>query len=114
MTDLNSDIEEVIKNLIPVFDDLDRILEESDDIKDKKTILEGLGIINAKLHKNLEKLGIVKFNAKGEVFDPNVHDAIMVKKSKKSKNVIIEEFEKGYKYHEKIIKHSKVIVSEGK
>ena len=106
--------EEIVKSLIPVFDDLDRILEESENIKDEKAILEGLKIINAKLYKILEKLGIVKFSAKGDIFDPNVHNAMMVKKSKENKNVIIEEFEKGYRYHEKIIKHSKVIVSEGK
>ena len=106
--------EEIIKSLIPVFDDLDRILEESDNIKDEKTILEGLKIINTKLFKILEKLGIIKFSAKGNIFDPNVHDAMMVRKSKENKNVIIEEFEKGYRYYEKIIKHSKVIVSKGK
>ena len=39
---------------------------------------------------------------------------MMVQKSKKKKNIIIDEFEKGYKYNDKIIRHSKVIVSKGK
>ena len=48
------------------------------------------------------------------MFDSNLHDAMMAQDSKKKKNLIIEEFEKGYKYNDKIIRHSKVIVSKGK
>ena len=50
----------------------------------------------------------------GDIFDPHIHDAMMVQESKKKKNLIIEEFEKGYRYNDKIIRHSKVIVSKGK
>ena len=67
-----------------------------------------------KLVKVLSDHNIEKFNALGEVFDSNMHDAMMVQKSNKKKNLIIDEFEKGYKYHDKIIRHSKVIVSKGK
>ena len=83
-------------------------------VKDSKAILEGLQITINKLYKELEKQNIIKFDSEGEIFDPNLHDAMMVKKSKKKKNIIIEEFEKGYKYNEKVIRHSKVVVSQGK
>tara|TARA_B100000131_G_C17911813_1_gene530658 strand:- start:212 stop:709 length:498 start_codon:yes stop_codon:yes gene_type:complete len=104
---------DLVIDLIPVFDDFDRILRESDH-SSKNPLIEGLEIINNKLHKILSNLEITQFDSIGETFDPNFHDAIMTRKSKKKKNVIIEEFEKGYKYHDKVIKHSKVIVSEGK
>ena len=106
--------EKIIKDLISIFDDLDRILIESKNIKSKDDLVEALKITNNKLDKILSNYNISKFNSKGESFDPNLHDAMMTQKSKKKKNIIIEEFEKGYKYHDKIIKHSKVIVSEGK
>ena len=106
--------EKIIKDLISIFDDLDRILIESKNIKSKDDLVEALKITNNKLDKILSNYNISKFNSKGESFDPNLHDAMMAQKSKKKKNIIIEEFEKGYKYHDKIIKHSKVIVSEGK
>ncbi len=106
--------EELIKNLIPVFNDLDRILIESKKIKDVSKIVEGIELVNNKLYNTLNNLNIIKFDSLGESFDPEFHDAIMMRKSKDEKNIIVEEFEKGYKYHDKIIKHAKVIVSEGK
>ena len=105
--------EDLIVSLIPIFNDLDRILDESESIKANKTFLDGLKITINKLYKVLEKNNINKFDSKGELFDPNIHDAMMTKSSKKKKNTIIEEFEKGYKYNDKIIKHSKVVVSKG-
>tara|TARA_B100000519_G_C14144336_1_gene391401 strand:+ start:54 stop:560 length:507 start_codon:yes stop_codon:yes gene_type:complete len=105
--------EDLVISLIPIFNDLDRILLESKNIKENKALLDGLKITINKLYKILENQGIVKFDSEGELFDHNLHDAMMAKDSKKKKNIIIEEFEKGYKYNDKIIKHSKVVVSKG-
>ena len=105
--------QELIISLIPIFKDLDRILLESKNIKQNKALLDGLKITINKLYKILENQGIVKFDSEGDLFDPNLHDAMMAKDSKKKKNIIVEEFEKGYKYNDKVIKHSKVVVSKG-
>jgi len=105
--------ESLIIALIPIFNDLDRILKESKNVKKSKTLLDGLKITINKLYKILESQNIIKFDSEGEFFDPNFHDAMMTKDSKKKKNIIIEEFEKGYKYNDKVIKHSKVVVSKG-
>ena len=105
--------QELIVSLIPIFNDLDRILLESKNIKQNKALLDGLKITINKLYKILENQGIVKFDSEGDLFDPNLHDAMMAKDSKKKKNIIVEEFEKGYKYNDKVIKHSKVVVSKG-
>ena len=104
--------ENIIKDLIPFFDDLNRILSESDQLK-TKDIIDGLRIIINKLYKILENHKIYKFDSINKIFDPDFHDALLTQKSKKKKNTIIEEYEKGYKYNEKVIKHSKVIVSKG-
>ena len=106
--------EELIKALIPIFDDLDRILIESNKAKDIEEMTEAIKLVNSKLNKILISLNIMKFESLGEQFDPDYHDAMMTRKAKEKKNIIIEEFEKGYKYYDKIIKHAKVIVSEGK
>ena len=105
--------ESLIISLIPIFNDLDRILKELDSVKKDKALLDGLKITINKLYKILESQNIVSFNSEGELFDPNFHDAVMTKDSKKKKNIVIEEFEKGYKYNDKVIKHSKVVVSKG-
>ena len=105
--------EDLIKKIIPVFDDLDRVLMKSSEIEDKKDLIDGIEMIANKLYKILDSLNISRFDSLGESFDPEYHDAMMTKKAKQKKNIIIEEFEKGYRYHDKIIKHAKVIVSEG-
>ena len=105
--------ERIIKDLLPIFDDLDRLSSQSNKI-DGEVFQNGIKLMSDKLVKVLSDHNIEKFNALGEVFDSNMHDAMMVQKSNKKKNLIIDEFEKGYKYHDKIIRHSKVIVSKGK
>ena len=105
--------QDLIKKLIPFFDDLDRILIKSSDVEDKQDLIDGIEMTSNKLYKILDSLNISRFDSLGEPFDPDYHDAMMTKKDKQKKNIIIEEFEKGYKYHDKVIKHAKVIVSEG-
>ena len=105
--------ESLIISLTPIFNDLDRILKESENVKKDRALLDGLKITINKLYKILESQNIIRFDSEGELFDPNFHDAVMTQESRKKKNIIIEEFEKGYKYNDKVIKHSKVIVSKG-
>ena len=105
--------EEIVKDLIPFFDDLDRILNGADKLENKDMLIEGLKIIINKLYKILGDHKIEKFESINQMFDPEFHDALLMQKSKKEKNTIIEEYEKGYKYDGKVIKHSKVIVSKG-
>mgnify|MGYP001463021659 CR=1 FL=1 len=106
--------EDLIKQLIPIFEDLDRIIKESKKDKSNDVLYKGIEILSKKLYKTLSNNCIERFDSIGQMFDTNLHDALMIKDSKKKKNIIIEEFEKGYKYHDRIIKHSKVIVSKGK
>ena len=105
--------ESLIKDLLVVFDDLDRLKNQSDKV-DSSVFHNGIKLMSDKLYKILSNYNIDKFDSLGEMFDSNIHDAMMVQESKKKKNLIIEEFEKGYKYNDKIIRHSKVIVSKGK
>ena len=76
------------------------------------SILEGIELIVAKLDKTLEDQGIVPLDSVGQDFDDDLHEAIISEKSDKGDNVILKEFEKGYKYNDKILRHSKVVVSK--
>ena len=66
----------------------------------------------SKLDKILEDQGIVPFESIGEDFNPELHEALMSEESNKKNNIVIKEFEKGYKYNEKILRHAKVVVSK--
>ena len=102
---------ELAKSILPILDDLHRTLE-SDGKGKARSILEGIELIVAKLDKTLEEQGIVPFDSVGQDFDADLHEALMSEKSDKGDNVILKEFEKGYKYDDKILRHAKVVVSK--
>ena len=72
-------------------------------------------MIESKIEKILERHSIRSFKSLDSDFDPNLHEALLEQSSDSfKKGKIMEEYEKGYKYHDKIIRHAKVVVSKGK
>ena len=100
-----------LKNLLSIIDDIDRTLNIKD-VQNKKSIFNGVSMIKNKILSLLDSHSIISFESVNELFNPDLHEALMVKKSSKKSNVIIEEFEKGYKYKDRVLRHAKVIVSE--
>ena len=105
-------IKTIISSFLPIFDDLDRISKNSD-IEDIKILIDSINMINEKIIKILNDFNVSSFNSLGENFDSDYHEAIMMQESKEKENIIINEFEKGYKIKDRIIRHAKVIVSKG-
>ena len=99
------------KSVLPILDDIDRTLNLKDVIKNK-SIFDGFSMIKSKILNLLESKEISTYNSLNESFDPDFHEAIMIKKTKKDSNIVIEEYEKGYMYKDKVLRHAKVIVSE--
>ena len=96
--------------ILPIIDDIDRVLTSNN--SDVKSIIEGIDLIKNKFISVLDELGINSYDSIERTFNPDYHEAIMIKKTKKKSNLVIEEYEKGYTYHDKVIRHAKVIVSE--
>jgi len=103
--------EGLAKAMLPILDDLHRTLETDGKTK-SRSILAGIELIRSKLDKTLEEQGIVPFDSIGQTFDPEHHEALMSEDSDKGENVILKEFEKGYMYNDKILRHAKVVVSK--
>ena len=104
---------DIIKDLLPSIDDLDRATKYKD-TDNTESMLEAISMINSKIIKVLKKYSISSFESVNIEFDPNLHEALLEQHSEKIKRGnIIEEYEKGYKYDEKIIRHAKVVVSKG-
>ena len=101
---------EVIKNIIPIIDDIERVLN-LENIKEK-AVIDGINLIKNKFLSVLNEQGVMSYDSLGKEFNPDLHEAIMIKKVKNKYNIVVEEFEKGYKYHDKVIRHSKVVVGE--
>ena len=103
--------EEVIKGFIPIIDDLDRIIISSD--SSEKLLKDGIKLVKIKIDKFLSSLEVKAFAKEGDQMDIDLHDAMMTKtEDKLDNNSIIQVFEKGYKYKDKVIRHAKVIVNK--
>ncbi|WP_458403967.1 nucleotide exchange factor GrpE [Methanobrevibacter sp.] len=99
--------ENIIKEFLDCYEDFGRALEVEDD----KNLREGIELTYNKFKDILTKEGVEEIKAKGEKFDLNKHEALMVQESDDVENgYVIEELMKGYMYKDKVLKYSKVIV----
>lgn len=109
---LNYAAESFIKKILPIVDDFERSLEHINDSNDFEKLKEGIQLIYNKLIKVLEEQGVKKIEAVGQPFDVEFHEALMQKPDNTvPPHTVLEELEKGYLYKDKVIRHSKVIVS---
>lgn len=105
--------EPFIKKILSVVDDFERSLTHIDDARDIQTLKDGIKMIYDKLIKTLDEQGIKKINAVGEPFSVDFHEALMQRKADDvPPHTVINEIEAGYIYKDKVIRHSKVVVSE--
>ena len=105
--------ESFIQKLLPVIDDFERSLEHINDAQDVEAIKNGLKLIYEKFMKVLDDQGVKKIEATGKLFDVEFHEALMQREDDSVEpHTVLEEIEKGYSYKDKVIRHSKVIVSE--
>ena len=105
--------ESFIVKLLPVVDDFERSIEHMESAKDIDSIKKGILLIYDKLMKILSEQGVKKIDAVGNPFNVEFHEALMQRKSEDVKpHTVLDEIEKGYFYKDKVIRHSKVIVSE--
>ena len=108
------DGESVIKEVLPIFDDLNRMVEsaETSEGKNEDALINGINLLRSKIERFLENKKIEPFGSEGEVLDPELHDAMLTQTDKKKDdNTILSVFEKGFKYRDKVIRHAKVIVN---
>lgn len=107
------DGESFITNLLTVIDDFERSIQHFDSAKDIVPLKDGIKLVYEKLMKILTEQGIHKIEAIGKPFDVHVHEAILQRKAEGvAAHTVLDEIEKGYMYKDKVIRHSKVIVSE--
>lgn len=102
---------DAIKELLPVLDNLERAVAHVGD-DEPNPLVEGIQMTLKLFKDTLYKLGVEEIKAEGEKFDPNYHNAIMhIQDENYDENIIVEVFQKGYKYKDKIIRYSLVKVA---
>jgi len=103
--------ERLVKELLPVLDDLERALEAASEHEEGK-LEEGVRLVQRELQKALGKEGLVEIETNGN-FDPHVHEALLSQPSEQDEGAILEVLQKGYRLGDRVLRPARVVVSQG-
>jgi molecular chaperone GrpE len=101
--------ERLVKELIPILDDLGRALEAAHEHQEAK-LEEGVRLVHRSLAGVLQKEGLAEIETDGK-FDPHVHEALLSQPSDAEEGSVIEVVQKGYKLGDKVIRPARVVVA---
>jgi molecular chaperone GrpE len=101
--------ERLVKELIPVLDDLGRALEAASEHEEAK-LEEGVRLVHRALSDLLTKEGLAEIETEGK-FDPHVHEALLSQPSDEEEGSVIEVVQKGYKLGDKVLRPARVVIS---
>lgn len=106
--------ETIIYELLNILDDLERTVELAQTKhQDLAAFLKGVEMILVHLYDMLKEHGIKPIDAKGKIFDPHLHEALMqVEDKEMPEHTVIEELQKGYFLNDRVIRTTKVKVSK--
>lgn len=108
--------EPLIKELLPVLDDIDRVLHNSakflESTPEAKTYIDGVKLVQQNLLKVFEGRGLKRIESVGKKFDVEYHEALtQMDQEGAEPETVIQEYAPGYTLHDKVIRHAKVVVS---
>ena len=112
--------EHIFREFLPVVDNLERAVQQGmigDNDSEAKlaSLLEGVELTLERLYKSLDKFEVKPFESKGVPFDPNKQEAMTMEPSESvPENHVVQEYEKGYFYKDRLLRAAKVTVSSGK
>ncbi len=105
--------EKIIKTLLPVLGNFDHTLQNAPSAENVDVLVKGIKIVYDQMLDILKSHGVTQIKSLDEKFDPSRHQAMMQRSEpEKEENVVLEEFQKGYKLNDRVIRPSKVIVNK--
>lgn len=103
---------EVLVEFLPVVDNFERALSSLEESGDAEALRQGVELIHKQFKDALTKFGLEPIDAIGKTFDPHLHEAVTIEATDKHKeNTVIEEFQRGYKIGDKLLRPAKVKVA---
>ena len=103
---------DIIEKILPVIDNFERGLAAVPEESKEDPFVEGMEKIDKQIMTTLEGVGVKPIEAVGQEFNPDFHNAVMhVEDEEAGENIITEEFQKGYMYHDSVVRHSMVKVA---
>jgi molecular chaperone GrpE len=103
--------ERLVKELLPVLDDLERALEAAAEHEEAK-LEDGVRLVHRELGEALAKEGLEEIETNGH-FDPHVHEALLSQPSDQDEGAILEVLQKGYRLGDRVLRPARVVVSQG-
>lgn len=105
---------ELFKKFLPVLDDFKNMVEKTQESDSSQNVLEGAKLIYEKFRQVLERQGLQKIDALGAEFDPEVHEALMMKAidDESQHNKVVEVFQDGFVLNGRLLQPSKVVVGK--
>ena len=105
--------EMIIKTLLPALDNFEHTLLNAQSIENIEAFVEGVRIIYKQMLDILKSHGVEPIKALGEKFDPALHEAMMQQSEPEQQdNIVLQEFQKGYRLNGRVIRPSKVVVNK--
>jgi len=105
-------VSDVISAILPVMDNLERALQACSNDNGLQSLKDGVELVYRQMKDSLKNIGVEEINCCEACFDPQLHNAVMhVEDEACGQNMIVEEFQKGYVYKDKVIRHSMVKVA---
>jgi len=105
--------ENLIKDLLPQVDNLERALQHSREAGPDEALVSGLEMTLKGLMDTLAKLGLSRVEAEGQPFDPDLHEAVMCQEDlDHEENTVLQQTQTGYLLHDRLIRPAMVIVSQ--
>jgi molecular chaperone GrpE len=107
--------ESLLKNLLSTLDNLERAIQCGKDAGASGSLLEGVELTHKQFLETVGKLGVRQVSSTGNLFDPNMHQAVaQVESETVEPNMVVEEFQKGYFLHDRILRPAMVTVAKEK
>jgi molecular chaperone GrpE len=103
--------ERLVKELLPVLDDLERALEAAAEHQEAQ-LEDGVRLVHRELQEALSKEGLEEIETNGH-FDPHVHEALLSQPSDRDEGAILEVLQKGYRLGDRVLRPARVVVSQG-
>jgi len=104
-------VSRVLLRILPVIDDFERAFDSLPAKPKDESWVDGVRMINRKLQAALEAQGVSEINAFGEIFDPNLHEAVAYQDGEEGKVIAVAR--KGYKLNDRVLRATQVVVGKG-
>lgn len=102
----------LVRDLLPALDNLDRALQAAGQSNDLAKLVQGVEMVTKQFEALLAKNHIVRIEAVGKPFDPNLHQAMQqIPTADQPPMTVLQEYERGYTLHDRVVRPSTVVVA---